>query len=71
MSDLHTMIMKGSLDEAADTLFHAFVYMNGRTDMTPEEKAALKVAKAAADVFTMMILKRFFMIAEGNKDGAG
>ena len=58
MSDMHTMMTQAPLDTAANSLCCAFIYMKDRTDLTPEERAALEAAKAAADVFSMMVFDR-------------
>ena len=55
MSDMHTMMTQAPLDAASNSLCCAFLYMKDRTDLTPEERAALEAAKAAADVFSMMV----------------
>lgn len=46
------------LDEAGNTLSCIFIYMLRRTDLTPEEIAAIKSAAAAADVVSDMIFDR-------------
>ena len=58
MTDMRTMMTQDPLDTAANSLCCAFIYMKDRTDLTPEERAALAAAKAAADVFSMMVFDR-------------
>ena len=58
MSDMRTMMTQVPLDTAANSLCCAFIYMKDRTDLTPEERAALEAANAAADVFHTMVFDR-------------
>lgn len=58
MSDMHTLMTQSPLESASNSLCCAFIYMRDRTDLTPEERAALEAAKAAADVFSGMVFDR-------------
>ena len=58
MTTMQIMMTQDPLDTAANSLCCAFIYMKDRTDLTPEERAALEAAKAAADVFHMMVFDR-------------
>ena len=46
MSDMRTMMTQVPLESASNSLWCAFIYMRARTDLTPEERAALEAAKA-------------------------
>lgn len=58
MTKMQIMMTQDPLDTAANSLCCAFIYMKDRTDLTPEERAALAAAAAAADVFSMMVFDR-------------
>ena len=58
MTNMQIMMTQDPLDTAANSLCCAFIYMKDRTDLTPEERAALAAAAAAADVFSMMVFDR-------------
>lgn len=59
-NDLKADMTRPDLYEAQNSLACAFIYFGDRTDLTPEERAAFEVARAAVEALCMRLADRAY-----------